>query len=94
MYLHGGRTYLWQSNVGHNNSVQSAGSVAQRLALVAVRVVLVFKDFALILTLPWHGGFADADVAFGGYGGGLAAEEPVVSLAVAQNFCRCFPLGV
>ena len=43
-----------------------------------MRVVLVFEDFVFVLALPGHGGFADADVAFGGYGGGLAAEEPVV----------------
>lgn len=43
-----------------------------------MRVVLVFEDFLFVIALPGHGGFADADVAFGGYGGGLAAEEPVV----------------
>jgi hypothetical protein len=70
-------TYLRQSHIRHNNGVERTGGVAERLALVAVRVILVFEDLAFVLALPGHSGFADADVAFGGYGGGLAAEEPV-----------------
>lgn len=71
-------TYSRQSNVGHNNGVQSAGGVSERLALVTVRVVLVLVDLAVVLTLPRHGAVANAHVALGGHGGGLLAEVPVM----------------
>jgi hypothetical protein len=43
-----------------------------------VGVVLVLVDLAIGgLSVPGHGGLADADVALGGDGGGLAAEVPI-----------------
>lgn len=70
--------YLRQSDVGHDDGVHRAGGIAQRLALVAVRVVLVLVDLALVVGLPGHGALGDADVALlGADGGGLGAEVPV-----------------
>lgn len=58
-------TYFRKSHVGNNDGVESAGSIAKRLVLVTVRVVLVLEHLAILLsTLPGHGSFADADVAF------------------------------
>jgi hypothetical protein len=57
-------TYLRQSHVRNDDGVEGARSVAKRLALVTVRVVLVLEDLAILLgTLPRHRRVADADVA-------------------------------
>ena len=70
--------YLGQSDIGHDDGVHRAGGIAQRLALVAVRVVLVLVDLALVLGLPGHGALGDADVALlRADGGGLGAEVPI-----------------
>ena len=73
-------TYLRQGDIGHNDGVQGAGSSTEGLALVAVRVVLVLVHLAILRdVVPGHGALADADVALGVDGGGLAAEVPKVA---------------
>jgi hypothetical protein len=45
-----------------------------------VGVVLVLVDLAILrIGLPRHGALANADVALGVHGGGLAAEVPIIS---------------
>lgn len=79
-------SYLWQSNVGNNDSVQSTGGVPQGLVLVTTGVVLVLVGFAaLVLTLPGHRAVGDADVALGGDGGGLLAEVPIDTNQLATD---------
>lgn len=81
-------TYLGQSDVGHDDGVQRAGGVAQRLVLVTVGVVLVLVDLAVVVTLPGHGAVRDAHVALGVDGGGLLAEIPGFWTRVS-NCCSC-----
>lgn len=73
----GPKRYLWQSHVGDNNGVERARSIPEGLVLVTVGMVLVLEHLALIISLPGHGAVADANIAFRGHGGGLAAEIPV-----------------
>lgn len=74
-----GVTYRRQSNIGNNDSVQCAGSSAQALVLVTMRMVLVLVDFpALILAMPGHGTLADANVALGVDRCGFSAEVPIL----------------
>lgn len=72
-------THRGQSHVGNDDGVKGAGGVTKRLVLVAVGVVLVLVDLAVLRgAVPGHGGLADTDVALGGDGGGLAAEVPIL----------------
>lgn len=78
-------SYLGQGDIGDNDSVHSTWSSAKGLVLVAVRVVLVFEDLAILsFGVPGHGALADADVALGGHGGGLAAEVPITTRTPAR----------
>ena len=70
-------SYHRQSNVRNDDSVQSTGSVPERLALVTTGVVLVLVDLAVVVTLPGHRAVGNADVALGCDGGGLLAEVPI-----------------
>lgn len=75
-----GAAYRGEGDVGNNDGVHGAGGSAEGLVLVAVGVVLILVDLAVSsLTVPGHGGLADADVALGGDGGGLAAEVPGIT---------------
>lgn len=75
-----GAAYLGEGDVGNNDGVHGAGGSTEGLVRVAVGVVLVLVDLAVGgLTVPGHGGIADADVALGGDGGGLAAEVPRIT---------------
>lgn len=78
MWVQVSGSYLRQSDIGHNDSVQGTGGIAERLALVTTGVVLVLVGLAaLVFTLPGHRAVGDADVALGGDGGGLLSEIPV-----------------
>lgn len=75
-----GAAYLGEGDVGNNDGVHGAGGSAEGLVLVAVGVVLVLVDLAVAsLGVPGHGGLADADVALGVDGGGLAAKVPDIA---------------
>lgn len=83
-----GAAYLGEGDVGNNDGVHGAGGSAEGLVLVAVGVVLVLVDLAIGgLSVPGHGGLADADVALGGDGGGLAAEVP--NIAKYRQLASC-----
>lgn len=76
-------TYLGKSDVGHNDGVHGAGSVAERLAGVTVRVVLVLVNLTVLFSgVPGHGALPDTDVALGVDGGGLAAEVPCRTVSI------------
>lgn len=90
-------SYRGQGDIGDNDSVHGTGSSAEGLALVAVRVVLVFVDLAILRCgVPGHGALADANVALGGHGGGLAAEVPITMRTPAElaimPFYECFEI--
>ena len=74
-----GAAYRGEGDVGNNDGVHGAGGSAEGLVLVAVGVVLVLVDLAIGLSVPGHGRLADADVALGSDGGGLAAEVPGIT---------------
>lgn len=70
-------SYLRKSDLGNDDGVHGAGSVAERLGGVTVRVVLVLVDLTVLLSsVPRHSALADADIALGVDRGGLAAEVP------------------
>lgn len=75
-----GAAYLGERDVGNDDGVHGAGGSAEGLGRVAVRVVLVLVDLPVGgLIVPGHGRIADADVALGGDGGGIAAEIPRIT---------------
>ena len=78
--------YLGQGNVGDDDGIHGARGGAEGLVLVTVRVVLVFVNLAVLLSgMPWHGTLADANVALGVDGGGLASEVPGLSQTSAWS---------
>lgn len=82
------KAYRGQRDIGHNDGVHGAGGSAEGLVLVAVRVVLVLVDLAILRdVVPGHGTLADADVALGGNGGWLGAEVPVKSQPIRSANC-------
>lgn len=82
------KTHLWQSHIGNDDGVESARSVAQRLVLVTVGVVLVLEHLSVIvIALPGHGAFADPDVALRGHRRGFRAEIPVYISNGSQSRC-------
>lgn len=75
-----GVAYLGEGDVGNNDGVHGAGGSAEGLVLVTVGVVLVLVDLAIgSLAVPGHGGLANANVALGVDGRGLAAEVPDIA---------------
>jgi hypothetical protein len=92
-------SYLGKGDIGDNDGVHSARGSAEGLASVTVRVVLVLVDLAILrLSVPGHGALANADVALGVHGSGLAAEVPILSripnkLAIVRISWSDAPLG-
>lgn len=83
-----GNAYRRQGNFGHDDGVHGARGGAEGLVLVAVRVVLVLVDLAILRdVVPGHGALANADVALGVDGGGLATEVPVISNPMRSADC-------
>lgn len=87
--------YLGQGDIGHNDGVHGAGGSAEGLVLVAVRVVLVLVDLAILRdVVPRHGAVANADVALGGHGGGLGAEVPTTLQSLRSVNCAIESLRI
>lgn len=83
-----GQTYLRQGDIGNNDSVHGTGSGTERLVLVTVRMVLVLVNLTILRCgVPRHSTFTDANIAFGGNGGGLGAEVPKQSQTPTSANC-------
>ena len=70
--------YLGQSDVRHNDDVQSTRGIPRCLAGISLGVILIFEMlglvFVIVVDLPGHRALSDRDLGFRTCGGRFAAK--------------------